>query len=153
MSDYSRLFDPQTDTLITQGDIFNPCITNFNAISFCSFVQTNSGAAFFEKGERVISSRRHFSLIAKDSSGSSLAEYVGELPCPDHCLPGQPFILFSKFDPSHINDIVCNSMVIKYLSLQKCLVNQTDSFAIYAHTGEIPLRNISLGHKVYVSIQ
>lgn len=150
---YSRFFDVKTDSLITHGDIFDPCITNFNAISFCSFVQSNAGASYFEKGERIIGSRRHFSLIAKDSSGSSLAEYVGELPCPDNCLPGEPLTSFNKFHPDHINEIVCNSFVIKYLSLQKCLVNQVMSYAIYAHTGDIPLRNVDMGHKVYVSIQ
>ncbi len=150
---FSRPFDKATDSYISQGSPSDPCTTNFEKAPLCSFLLSHAQAAYFEKSHTIIGSRTHFTLSAIDANGNNMATHVGELPCPDQCLPGQPLLEFNKFELDHLRAVLCDSIVVEYLSLQKCTVNGVPSYAIYAHTGSMPLRDPGLGHKVYVSIQ
>ncbi len=147
----SRPFNPATDSFIINGTPENPCLTNFFKASLFTFILNNESAVSFEVDKVSISGNIHFVLKGINDQGQITGSKVGELPCPEHCLPGQP-ILPHRFDRDHLEIVLCNSPVIEYLTVHRCRVNNTsESFAIYAHTGTVALRNPALGHKIYVA--
>lgn len=151
--DYSRVFDPETDQLIHSGSQLDPCVTNFFKGPVATFISNHQSSDYFEVESVNLSGQVHFQLKAHPDGGQTPV-HIGEMPCPEHCLPDQPLIQFNKFDRDHLSDILSNSPVhIQFLCIHRCRINgTTDSFAAYGHTGTQALTDVDRGHKVYVSV-
>lgn len=149
---YSRQFKPQTDSLVFFGSTNNPLLTNFSVHSLCSVILNNDQIRYFKPNYITLGARTHFTLEALNSTHNLITIIVGELPCPDNCLAGQPFV-DHQFEADHLKEIICNTMNIQFLVLHRCHISPSiDSFAIYGHSGTYPLRDIALGHKIYVAL-
>lgn len=152
---YSRPFNPATDTFITEGSVINPCLTNFYKEPLREWINAHRNSDYFIKSEQTIGTREHFTFQAF-LNGNMIGERVGELPCPELCLPGQPFFEYKKFDPQHLFELVNQVAGLENIVLHKCFINegagQIDSYAIYGHDGQGPMNNPQI-HKIYVSIQ
>jgi len=152
---YSRSFNPLSDILISQGSASDPCMTSFFKFPLCEWLLNVQPADYFVKSEEYIGPRLHFTFQAYRNN-SQQGVKIGELPCPEQCLPDQPFLEFKKFKPEHLFELAFQVVGANYIVLQKCKVNEgsgpVDSYAIYGHDGHRPMDNPQL-HKIYVSIQ
>lgn len=145
---YSRPFMPGSDHLVSSGTYENPCLTNFYVAPFASFIASNEKEKSFVVGKAVIAGKPHFTL---ETTSSPTKVLVGDLPCPENCLPGQPLAPY-YFDQVHINNIISDSpLALQYICIHRCKTIDKDTFAMYGHTGTIPLIDPNLGHKIYVA--
>ena len=151
---YSRSFNSLSDIIISQGSASNPCLTSFFKLPLCEWLLNVQPADYYIKSEVLIGSTLHFTFQAYRNN-SQQGVKIGELPCPEQCLPGQPFLEFKKFNPEHLFELAFQVVGANYIVLQKCTVNEglgpVDSYAIYGHDGQRPMDNPQL-HKMYVSI-
>ncbi len=152
---YSRPFNPATDTFIKEGSVINPCYTGFYRVPLCNWMLNNQNSQYFMKGEASIGTRMHFTFQAFQND-ILIGEKIGELPCPDLCLPGPPFTELKKFNLQHLFQLAFQVVGLEYIVLHKCIINdgagQIDSYAIYGHDGQGPLINPHI-HVIYVSMQ
>lgn len=140
---YSRNALP-SDVLISAGSANDPCLTAFEKDPLERFLRENPTSQYFQKSEdESIPTQLHFVFVAYDNAGQILNRHRGELPCPEHCLPGVPLIEFNKFAPSDIHQVLNSSPNVTHLCLHKCTTAQGQStYMIYPHDGSGPLRNL-----------
>jgi hypothetical protein len=111
------------------------CKTSFISTKVEIYLSAFPGADEIKVIEVVQGTQRYFALLARQNGLPMGSPLVGDLPCPNECIP--PMILGNtSFDPSHLSDVIGtpNCILLQiHRSRQNGQVVYSD-FSIYAIT-------------------
>lgn len=112
------------------------CKTSFREHQVRHFLELNNTANEIEVREVVLSSKPYFALQAKLNGDDIGTPLIGELPCPDQCIP--PDFLGKSFDRMHVENVINTSQCL-WMQVHRSKVSTGTTyskFTIYALTDD-----------------
>jgi hypothetical protein len=81
------------------------CKTSFREHQVRAFLHANENADEIMVKEVLISGKKYFALQARQDGSDINTPLIGDLPCPDECIP-PGYETNSSFDFDHVQDVI-----------------------------------------------